>query len=59
MDVYFSRYLATVRVQEYRKEVIEEFCFMVREFLIFFYKFIQFKSIRIIIYRDGVSEGQF
>lgn len=32
---------------------------MVREFLIYFYKATRFKSIRIIFYRDGVSEGQF
>ncbi|XP_055997382.1 protein argonaute-2-like isoform X6 [Ostrea edulis] len=59
MDAHPSRYSATVRVQEHRKEVIEEFCSMVRELLISFYKSTQFKPTRIIIYRDGVSEGQF
>ncbi|KAI3380253.1 hypothetical protein SNEBB_010630 [Seison nebaliae] len=59
MDAHPSRYAATVRVQEHRKEVIQDICDMVRELLIQFYKSTHFKPTRIILYRDGVSEGQF
>jgi eukaryotic translation initiation factor 2C len=43
----------------HRHEVIAELSTMVRELLIQFYKSTRFKPARVILYRDGVSEGQF
>lgn len=59
MDAHPSRYAATVRVQQHRHEIISELTFMVRELLIQFYRNTRFKPTRIVLYRDGVSEGQF
>lgn len=60
MDAHPSRYAATVRVQQHRQEIIQELSSMVRELLIMFYKSTGgYKPHRIIMYRDGVSEGQF
>lgn len=59
MDGHPSRYAATVRVQQHRQEIIQELSHMVRELLVQFYKSTRFKPNRIIMYRDGVSEGQF
>ncbi|KAL0268325.1 UNVERIFIED_CONTAM: hypothetical protein PYX00_010313 [Menopon gallinae] len=60
MDGHPSRYAATVRVQQHRQEVIQELSSMVRELLLMFYKSTGgYKPHRIIMYRDGVSEGQF
>ncbi|OZC06355.1 hypothetical protein X798_06651 [Onchocerca flexuosa] len=59
MDAHPSRYAATVRVQAHRQEIISDLTYMARELLIQFYRSTRFKPTRIIIYRDGVSEGQF
>uniref|UniRef100_A0A7E4W4Z4 Protein argonaute-1 n=1 Tax=Panagrellus redivivus TaxID=6233 RepID=A0A7E4W4Z4_PANRE len=59
MDAHPSRYAATVRVQQHRNEIISDLTYMVRELLIQFYRNTRFKPTRIILYRDGVSEGQF
>lgn len=60
VDAHPSRYAATVRVQQHRQEIIQELSAMVRELLIMFYKSTGgYKPHRIILYRDGVSEGQF
>uniref|UniRef100_A0A8D8UB55 Protein argonaute-1 n=1 Tax=Cacopsylla melanoneura TaxID=428564 RepID=A0A8D8UB55_9HEMI len=60
MDAHPSRYAATVRVQQHRQEIIQELSSMVRELLIMFYKSTGgYKPHRLIMYRDGVSEGQF
>ncbi|XP_029658775.1 protein argonaute-2 isoform X1 [Formica exsecta] len=60
MDAHPSRYAATVRVQQHRQEIIQELSSMVRELLLMFYKSTGgYKPHRIILYRDGVSEGQF
>ena len=59
MDAHPSRYAATVRVQMHRQEIIAELSSMIKELLIQFYKSTHFKPMRIIFYRDGVSEGQF
>lgn len=59
MDAHPSRYAATVRVQTHRQEIIYDLANMVKELLIQFYKSTHFKPMRIIFYRDGVSEGQF
>lgn len=42
-----------------RTEKIEDLAVMVKELLIQFYQSTRFKPTRIILYRDGVSEGQF
>ena len=58
-DAHPSRYAATVRVQAHRQEIIHELSAMVKEHLVMFYKSTRgYKPHRIIIYRDGVSEGQ-
>lgn len=73
MDAHPSRYGASVRIQyprrivdektgktrDERTERIEELSQMVKELLIQFYQSTRFKPTRIIVYRDGVSEGQF
>ncbi|KAG7310560.1 Protein argonaute-2 [Plutella xylostella] len=60
MDAHPSRYAATVRVQQHRQEIVQEMSSMVQELLIMFYKSTGgFKPHRIIMYRDGISEGQF
>lgn len=59
-DAHPSRYAATVRVQAHRVEMIQELSTMVKEHLMMFYKSTGgFKPHRVIMYRDGVSEGQF
>ncbi|VDM60322.1 unnamed protein product [Angiostrongylus costaricensis] len=59
MDAHPSRYAATVRVQQHRQEIISDLTYMVRELLVQFYRNTRFKPTRIVVYRDGVSEGQF
>lgn len=59
MDAHPSRYSATVRIQPHRQEIIQDLASMVKELLIQFYKATTFKPVRIILYRDGISEGQF
>ncbi|VDN24295.1 unnamed protein product [Gongylonema pulchrum] len=59
MDAHPSRYAATVRVQAHRQEIISDLTIMVRDLLVQFYRSTHFKPTRIIVYRDGVSEGQF
>eukprot|EP00090_Calanus_glacialis_P005897 TRINITY_DN1459_c0_g1_i2.p1 TRINITY_DN1459_c0_g1~~TRINITY_DN1459_c0_g1_i2.p1 ORF type:complete len:966 (-),score=299.23 TRINITY_DN1459_c0_g1_i2:1175-4072(-) len=59
-DAHPSRYAATVRVQQHRQEIIQDLSAMVKEHLTMFYKSTGgYKPHRIIMYRDGVSEGQF
>ena len=41
------------------QEIIAELAAMIRELLIQFYRSTRHKPVRIIFYRDGVSEGQF
>ncbi len=59
MDAHPSRYAAVVRVQSHRQEVIGDLSTMIRELLIQFYRSTRFKPLRLIMYRTGVSEGQF
>jgi len=59
-DAHPSRYAATVRVQGHRAEIIQDLSTMVKDHLMMFYKSTGgYKPHRIIMYRDGVSEGQF
>ena len=49
-----------MRVQQQRQDIIQDLSAMVREHLMMFYKSTGgYKPHRIIMYRDGVSEGQF
>jgi len=59
MDAHPSRYTASVRVQQHRKDTIVDMNKMVKELLIEFYRSTRFKPHRVIFYRDGLSEGQF
>ena len=59
MDAHPSRYSANVRVQAHREEIIRDLAIMVRDLMIEFYKATRYKPVRVIMYRDGVSEGQF
>ena len=59
-DSNASRYVATVRLQSHRVEIIEDLRDMVKDLLLKFYKSTGgYKPHRIILYRDGVSESQF
>lgn len=59
MDSMGYRYATTVRAQKSRTEIIEDFSAMVKEMLISFYRATKYKPEKIMVYRDGVSEGQF
>ncbi|KAK3126589.1 hypothetical protein QOZ80_7AG0559000 [Eleusine coracana subsp. coracana] len=71
MDLEVTTYKALVSAQAHRQEIIQDlFCIdkengtpvyggMIRELLLSFYQKTHEKPLRIIFYRDGVSEGQF
>ena len=65
MDPNAAKYHARVRAQKHEKsggaqEIINDLAVMVKELLLDFYKATRkWKPVRIIFYRDGVSEGQF
>ncbi|GES89957.1 piwi domain-containing protein [Rhizophagus clarus] len=59
MDARASRYAASIRVQERRYEIIADLANMVKELLKTFYQTCGRKPVRIVFYRDGISEGQF
>lgn len=59
MDPVPSKYIATVSVQERRLEFIADTKNMVKKLLKKFYTKNKQKPQRIIMYRDGVGEGQF
>ncbi|XP_075557125.1 protein argonaute-2-like isoform X2 [Dermacentor variabilis] len=65
MDPIPSRYQASIRVQIQKEEavarveIIEDLKEMIKELLKAFYQETRHKPVRIIFYRDGVSEGQF
>lgn len=59
MDAQCSRYAASIRVQKGRQEIIRDLSGMVVELLRTFYQYCGSKPLRIVFYRDGVSEGQF
>ena len=58
MDAHPSRYSAAVRVQPHRQEIIGDLASMVYDLMIEFYRSTGYKPVRIVMYRDGVSEGQ-
>ncbi|KDO27771.1 hypothetical protein SPRG_07370 [Saprolegnia parasitica CBS 223.65] len=59
MDAYACYHAATVRKQGHRVDIIEDLEGMVNELLRQFYAETRLKPLRILVYRDGVSEGQF
>jgi len=59
MDPVPSKYIATVSVQERRLEFIADTKDMVKKLLKKFYSKNKRKPERIVMYRDGVGEGQF
>lgn len=59
IDAHPSRYCASVRVQRHRQEAIEDLTNMVKDLMLEFYKATTYKPVRIIVYRGGISEGQF
>ncbi|KDQ12775.1 hypothetical protein BOTBODRAFT_112494 [Botryobasidium botryosum FD-172 SS1] len=65
VDQNTSKYIATSRVQESRKEIIVDLADMVEHILKMYMQYrqgvekLQPKPSRIVFYRDGVSEGQF
>lgn len=59
VDPYPIRYAVCVRVQAHRVEMIEDLCDITKELLKQFYKSLGKKPARIVMFRDGVSEGQF
>ncbi|KAG7445462.1 argonaute-like protein [Guyanagaster necrorhizus] len=68
VDSHTARYVATMQVQKGRQEIIEHFQAMCEELIMDYCGYhqhvekktpAQIKPKRIIVYRDGVSEGQF
>jgi len=59
MDAHPSRYSASVRVQAHKAEIIRDLAVMVRDLMVEFYRSTRYKPVRLVMYRDGVSEGQF
>jgi len=59
LDLLPMKYGANVKVQKKCRESVVYLLDAVRERLVQFYKATQQKPSRIIVYRDGVSEGQF
>ncbi|OAQ24024.1 Piwi-domain-containing protein [Linnemannia elongata AG-77] len=59
MDAKAAHYVATVRLQTARTEIIADLQGMVVELLRAFYETTRRRPQRILFYRDGVSEGQF
>ncbi|OQS04315.1 Argonaute1 (AGO1) [Thraustotheca clavata] len=59
MDRYACYHAATVRKQGHRVDIIEDLEGMVHDLLRRFYQETQLKPLRVLVYRDGVSEGQF
>ncbi|RUS30516.1 Piwi domain-containing protein [Jimgerdemannia flammicorona] len=60
MDSSFARYAAEIRAQPLRREIIEDFGGMLKALLNMFYlRNNKAQPQRILVYRDGVSEGMF
>eukprot|EP00795_Rhopilema_esculentum_P001647 gene1647-16114_t len=59
LDEFATKYAARVDVQGHRKEIIANLQGMTKELLIEFKRATGYEPERIIMYRDGVSEGQF
>lgn len=59
VDLAGSRYRALHRNQKHRQEIIADLKAMTKEHLLEFRRCTNAKPVKIIFYRDGVSEGQF
>lgn len=59
VDLAGSRYRALHRNQKHRQEIIADLKAMAKEHLLEFKRCTREKPVKIIFYRDGVSEGQF
>jgi len=59
LDSHPIRYAVSVRAQKHRMEVIEDLKNITKELLKQFLHFVRKKPAKIIMFRDGVSEGQF
>lgn len=59
VDLEGSRYRALHRNQKHRQEIIADLKAMAKEHLIEFKRCTREKPVKIIFYRDGVSDGQF
>ena len=59
VDLDGSRYRALHRVQKHRQEIIADLREMAKEHFKEFYRCTKQKPVKVIFYRDGVSEGQF
>uniref|UniRef100_A0A915IE63 Uncharacterized protein n=1 Tax=Romanomermis culicivorax TaxID=13658 RepID=A0A915IE63_ROMCU len=59
MDLSLMRYAASIKVQKQRREHLVYLSEPVTERLMYFYKATKVKPKRIIVFRDGVSEGEF
>lgn len=59
VDLTPMRFAATIKVQKHRREALVYLVDVMRERLVSFYNTTKTKPARIIVYRDGVAEGQF
>jgi Piwi domain len=59
VDAKASLYSASIRLQEARTEIIADLGNMVKEGLRTFYQTCGQKPVKILFYRDGMSEGEF
>jgi len=59
VDLTPMRFAATIKVQKHRREALVYLVDVMRERLVSFYNATKIKPARIIVYRDGVAEGQF
>ncbi|OQR82280.1 Argonaute1 (AGO1), partial [Achlya hypogyna] len=59
MDRHACHHAAAVRKQGHRVDIIEDLEGMIHDLLRRFYQETRFKPLRMVVYRDGVSEGQF
>lgn len=59
VDDSFVQFPASLRIQQTKKEMLDELRDMLVERLLFYEKKNKALPLRIIVYRDGVSEGQF
>ncbi|CAI2189473.1 4647_t:CDS:2 [Funneliformis geosporum] len=59
MDAKAYRYAASIRIQAGRQAIISDLAGMVKELLETFYQTCKVKPVRILFYRNGVSEDQF
>jgi eukaryotic translation initiation factor 2C len=58
MNIKLTRFNTTIKVLPPRQEIIDELQENIRSHLVKFYQSTNFKPSRVIVYRDGISEGQ-